>query len=149
MFLKFTNRANVILYKLFTSSILSLINTMLSAPVNIPFFQLILKFERCASRENPDSCEPYPDVNIKDICTLSHQDHKPWSSFAKNLDPPLYCPYKKGVYICRNATFDGTALSVLPISGFFWKVRALLLEPGANISMPVLCIHAEGEIVHV
>ncbi|KAK5646373.1 hypothetical protein RI129_004837 [Pyrocoelia pectoralis] len=112
-------------------------------------FQLVLKFERCKSRENPDTCEPYQDVNIKDICSLIHQDDKPWSTFVKNLDPPLYCPVKKGVYTCKNATFDGIALSVLPISGMYWKVRVLLLEPGAHRSMPVMCVNAEGEIVNI
>ncbi|KAB0797244.1 hypothetical protein PPYR_08238 [Photinus pyralis] len=114
-----------------------------------PNVKLVLQFERCKSKESLDSCEPYQDVTIKDICRLAGEKSKPWTGFVNNMEPALNCPYKKGVYTCKNATIDGGALSVLPISGWFWKVNILLLESEANTSNPAMCIYAEGEIVNV
>ncbi|KAB0801360.1 hypothetical protein PPYR_05714 [Photinus pyralis] len=110
---------------------------------------LILKFERCKSREHLDSCEPYQDINIKSACQRTLSKFKAWSAFVEKMEPSLGCPLLKGTYSCQNGTFDGIALAVLPIEGWYWKVRAFVYEEGVKNSGPIMCVYVEGEIVNV
>ncbi|KAK5646389.1 hypothetical protein RI129_004853 [Pyrocoelia pectoralis] len=114
-----------------------------------PSLSMVLKFERCRSRDNLDSCEPYPDMTIKNVCTISHTKGKPWSEFVEKFQPPIECPSKKGTYVCRNASFDGIALSAFPLSDCFWNVQILVYEDGIKNGTLALCFRAEGEILNV
>ncbi|KAF5284784.1 hypothetical protein FQA39_LY04509 [Lamprigera yunnana] len=111
--------------------------------------KLLLKFERCKSKENLDSCEPYNDLHIKNICQMTLADKKPWTPFVSSVRPPLSFPLKKGTYIAQNGSFDADALSFFPINGFFWKVRAKIYEGSYEEETPIMCTYVEGEIINV
>ncbi|KAK4872078.1 hypothetical protein RN001_016202 [Aquatica leii] len=110
--------------------------------------KLVLKFERCKSKDSWDSCEPYNDLQIKNICEMTFSKFKPWSPFVSSLKPAMDCPLEKGTYVCQNGTFDGDALSVFPLSGWFWKVYAKVFETDESPKL-VMCTYVEGQITNM
>lgn len=51
----------------------------------------------------------------------------------------------QGVYVVENGTFDGSAFSAFPVSGWYWKVIARTYEEVTNDQL--LCVKVEGQIV--
>jgi hypothetical protein len=49
------------------------------------------------------------------------------SSFREDIEPPLTCPFKKGVYKFNNVTVNVGMLQRLPLSGATWQARIELL----------------------
>ncbi|KAF5281327.1 hypothetical protein FQR65_LT02957 [Abscondita terminalis] len=113
-----------------------------------PNLKLVLKMERCKSKDSWDSCEPYNDLHIKDICQTTFSKFKPWTPFVSVLKPQLTCPITKGTYVCSNGTFDGDALAAFPLTGWFWKIYAKTYEVGESPKL-VMCTYVEGQIVNV
>jgi hypothetical protein len=59
------------------------------------------------------------------------------------MEPPLDCPvYTKGVHRIRNTTMDLTALSMLPMDGYYWKVKETRYF--GKDRRPLLCATIEG-----
>nr|XP_022900808.1 uncharacterized protein LOC111413903 [Onthophagus taurus]XP_022900809.1 uncharacterized protein LOC111413904 [Onthophagus taurus] len=106
-----------------------------------------LTLTRCNTKDSPDTCENYQKITIKKMCDLIPAKNKPWTPFMDIMTPQMSCPIKKGIYIVKNATFDGDAFSTLPIDGYYWKVEANVKE-GVHKST-VLCLNLEGQIVPV
>ncbi|CAH1377538.1 unnamed protein product [Tenebrio molitor] len=107
--------------------------------------KLKLDLKRCQSRESLDSCEKYQTVVINHLCDLINGENKPWSPLVKMSDPPMHCPIRKGVSYVRNGTFDGSAFSHLPVSGWYWIATAYGL--GEKTNRVLFCVKFEGQLV--
>lgn len=51
------------------------------------------------------------------------------------------------MYVAENGTFDGSAFSAFPISGWYWKVLARTYDEVTNEQL--LCVKVEGQVVPI
>ncbi|KAK9751867.1 hypothetical protein QE152_g4660 [Popillia japonica] len=100
---------------------------------------------RCTNRDAPDTCEEYPTLNIKKLCSLVNGANHSFTPFLEHTHPRIQCPLRKGIYRVVNGTFDGNALSRFPIDDWYWKVRSLTREMMSK--KVVMCSYLEGQIV--
>ncbi|XP_056647155.1 uncharacterized protein LOC130451857 [Diorhabda sublineata] len=109
--------------------------------------KLHLQLKRCRSNDALDTCENYTTIKIKNFCSVLVDKGKPWTPFRKFMYPIApECPAKKGEYEVRNGTFDGSAFNYFPISNFYWKVKALILNEQEEV---ILCTKVEGQIAPI
>ncbi|KAK5647115.1 hypothetical protein RI129_005579 [Pyrocoelia pectoralis] len=110
----------------------------------LPDLKLVLQLERCKAKEDLDSCEPYQNVNRNNLCDMAKAKKQAWTPFISNTKPEVACPALKGTYNCTHTVFDATPLMVLPISGWYWKVKSLIYEVKEN--KPVMCVYISGQL---
>ncbi|XP_031343287.1 uncharacterized protein LOC116170879 [Photinus pyralis] len=106
--------------------------------------KLVLQLERCKAKEDLDSCEPYQNVSRNSLCELAKAKKQTWTPYMTNMQPAISCPPLKGTYYCSHTVFDATPLMMLPISGWYWKVKSLIYEAKTN-NPPVMCIYITGQ----
>lgn len=124
----------------YNNSIVKYENTLLSEPEKSKFYfsadvqvlqniqgQIEAHIESSRCNIDRSNCQNHDKVTIKDFCSILHDQSAPWTPLIDKVIPRPNCPIKQGIYKVTNGSFDTSFLSPLPIHGYRWVIKAILL----------------------
>lgn len=108
---------------------------------------LSIEVNRCDNAMK--KCEKHPTTKLDGLCHKLNNKKAFYYGTLANIQPPLECPLKAQRYVATNATFDFTAISFLPLSGYIWLTTLKVSSGEGKVHKLELCILMEVKIVRV
>lgn len=81
---------------------------------------MIMDVNRCDLKMN--DCENYQKLKTTNLCDKFNDKNAFYAGGLTNITPSLRCPIKAGNYTFVDSILDLSALSPLPLDGYFWLV---------------------------
>ncbi|KAL1115614.1 hypothetical protein AAG570_005904 [Ranatra chinensis] len=107
--------------------------------------QLVCKLSKCASKQEPGTCEYYYTYKSDRFCQALGEANMMWSSFMSKTNITRSCPILPGYYIINGAELDLSTMKSLPITPGFFKVSC----SGISQKKAYFCVDVQMDIFKV